>query len=171
MVSGAQIFTEVSLSGSDQLLYDITSSGDKNSLTIDTTGQYASAPFSEIPTANSQIFFNGVKLIENIDYLTAGGFIPSGAITGATGVYFTYPAYSGGVSYTGSGAEPIDVTGDGFLPGGYVLFFNGIRAPVPDIIAHAANSDLISGTTVLSTYSLIYRMQDGNQINLRELEE
>ena len=90
-----------------------------------------------------------------------GGFYPSGNITGATGIYFTYPNYSGASSVTGSGLKPISVDHSAITPNGSILFSNGVRQDKGAIIEHARDSDLISGTRLLNKPSLIYTMSNG----------
>ena len=156
-----EIFTELTLSSADVLVYDVVPSETKSHLTITGLGDYGSAPFSEIPLEENQIFFNGVKLRSGVDYINAGGFTPTGQITGGTGVYFTYPDYSGALSITGDGGDPISVYRNSITPNGYVLFFNGIREPSSDIIEHARYSDLITGTDRLQITGAVYNMVNG----------
>ena len=102
------------------------------------------------------VFFNGVKLYSGIDYVYDGGFYPSGNVTGATGVYFTYLDYPGHSTQTGSGQNLITVNHDSITPNAYALFFNGIRRTEQDIIEHARYSDLISGTDVVDASIEVY---------------
>jgi len=164
MTSGADLFTNIELEPSDVVLYDTVPSGEKQSLLITSTGQYASAPFSEITIANNNIFFNGVKLNSGIEFVDNGGFYPTGNITGATGLYFTYPEYTGQQSVTGSGIEPITVVGVGLTPHGYTSFYNGIRQPLGGIIEHGMVSDLRSGTITLNNQQTVYTMSNGVEV-------
>ena len=160
-VSGARVFSKLPLSPTDQIIYDNVSSGEKQSLTITGINQYSSAPFTSLSLEGNQIFFNGVKLYSGINYANNGGFYPSGSITGTTGIYFTYPNYSGASSVTGSGVEPISVDHSAITPNGSILFTNGIRQPAGSIIEHARYSDLISGTRLLNKPSMAYKMNNG----------
>ncbi len=162
-VSGTEVFTELDLSYDDDIVYDIVHSGEKNSLAINSLSDYSSAPFQNFNFDNSQVFLNGVKLYSGIDYIDSGGFFPINVSTGATGVYFTYANYSGGISQTGEGGEPITATGLEMQPLGYLSFFNGIRQPKGAIIEHALSSDLISGTRINSKTNIIYTMANGTK--------
>tara|TARA_R110000765_G_scaffold399307_1_gene493879 strand:+ start:122 stop:2230 length:2109 start_codon:yes stop_codon:yes gene_type:complete len=161
MTSGTEIITQTSLAVEDEVIYDVVESGVKNSLTIANTGQYSSSPFTSFNITDSQVFFNGVKIYSGIDYLYAGGFTPSGGVTGMTGVYFTYPDYSGSSTVTGSGITPISVDHSAITPNGYVAFFNGVRQPFGGIVEHSRNSDLLSGTRVLNNDTNFYNMLNG----------
>lgn len=155
-VRRTKVFTSLDLSIADQMIYDIGASGDRSALTISSVSDYSSSPFSSFDIQNKTVFFNGVKLYSGIDYIDDGGFYPSGTVTGATGVYFTYLDYSGQSTQTGSGQSLITVNHDSITPNGYVLFFNGIRQPEGNIIEHARYSDLISGTDLVNAETEIY---------------
>tara|TARA_R100000808_G_C2149775_1_gene158291 strand:+ start:1168 stop:3294 length:2127 start_codon:yes stop_codon:yes gene_type:complete len=160
IVSGVEVFTQTSLSATDQILYDIVASGNRDALTISSLGDYASAPFT-FDVDQKQVFFNGVKIYSGIDYVVQGGFRPSGNVTGATGVYFTYPDYSGGISQTGSGQNGVTIKHNEITPNGYVSFFNGVREPDGNLIEHSRYSDLISGTQTQQGGTIIYTMVNG----------
>jgi hypothetical protein len=161
MTSGVEILTEISLAATDAIIYDNVESGSKDSLTITNTSQYSSSPFAGFDLTGSQVFFNGVKIYSGINYVNAGGFTPSGSVTGATGVYFTYPNYSGSSTATGSGAAPMSVDHAAITPNGYVSFFNGVRQPFGSIMEHARDSDLLSGTIMLNNETNFYNMVNG----------
>ena len=76
---------------------------------------------------------------------------------------FTYRDYSGAVSYTGSGDIASSIEHEEITPNGYVAFFNGVRQPVSAIIAHAKDSDLISGTVIHQSSETLYTMSNGKQ--------
>ena len=160
-VSGVRVFTNLELSETDKIIYDNIASGEKKVVEITGVDQYSAAPFTEIEIEGNQIFFNGIKLYSGINYVNNGGFYPSGNITGATGIYFTYPNYSGASSVTGSGLKPISVDHSAITPNGSILFSNGVRQDKGAIIEHARDSDLISGTRLLNKPSLIYTMSNG----------
>lgn len=148
MESG-KIFTLDNLEEKDMMVYDATYSGQKQSITINNTYDYQSAPFTDFEFSEKQIFFNGVKIYSGIDYIDNGGFYPTGNVTGSTGIYFNYPQYRDGVSFTGIGDQPITIQHEGIMPKGYVVFANGIRQDPSNVIEHAKESDLISGTKTL----------------------
>jgi hypothetical protein len=171
---GTEVFTTLELSTSDTLVYDSVPNRSKDHLTITDLAQYSPLPFtafSEISETGNDIFFNGVKLVSGVDYTFKGpssffadGFRPEGNILQATGVYFTYGAYSGEpVTQKASGylTDAISVYADQITPYGYALFFNGVRQPTDKIIEHGANSDLISGVDVNPITSTVYRMVNG----------
>tara|TARA_Y100000592_G_scaffold73956_1_gene115241 strand:- start:9792 stop:11912 length:2121 start_codon:yes stop_codon:yes gene_type:complete len=163
-LEGTQAFTTLDLTNSHKVVYDSVPNRHREQLTITNTSQYTSAPFSEITEVNNDIFFNGVKLVSGVDYTFAGGFRPTGNITGGTGVYFTYAAYSGEPitqKATGYLTDAISVYADQITPFGYALFFNGVRQPTDKIIEHGANSDLISGVDLNVITGTVYRMVNG----------
>jgi len=163
-INTAEIFTHLILAQSDSLVFDNVPPGSRENLRISSLAQYASAPFAEITETNNQIFFNGVKLISGIDYTFAGGFRPQGDNLQATGLYFTVPQYTGDPALqTASGflTEPISVFAPSITPYGYVVYFNGIRQPITNIIEHASRSDLITGTDVNAVSGITYTMRRG----------
>ena len=160
----AQMFTTLELAKNYDVTYDLVLNKAREQLTIIGLETYASAPFGEITEDDNDIFFNGVKLASGIDYIFDGGFRPTGNITGATGVYFTYPSYSGDPTLlheTGFLTQPISVYGDEITPYGYALYFNGIRQSTHNIIEHGKNSDLITGIDINLNSSLVYQMLNG----------
>ena len=161
MSSGTDLFTVDILAQSDTVLYDTVESGIKNSLTITSLANYSLAPFTQFNVDEAQVFLNGIKIYSGIDYVDNGGFTPTGSVTGSTGVYFTYPNYSGSSMVTGSGATLLTVHNDAITPNGYVSFENGLRQPFGGIIEHAQNSDLLSGTRILNTPTNFYSMING----------
>jgi len=160
----SELFTTLELTPTSEIFYDNVDYRARDHLTISNTSQYASAPFSQITETNNQIYFNGVKINEGVDYTFAGGFRPQGDVLQSTGVYFTIPEYSGDPtlqSASGYLTDAITVYGEGITPDGYVLYFNGIRQPVDDILEHASKSDLITGTDINNASKTIYRMING----------
>jgi len=156
------IYTEDNLDRLDNIIYDLTNSGEKRFLNIDNLNDYNSAPFA-FDVQDSAVFFNGVKIYSGIDYIDNGGFYPSGDVTGSTGFYFTRPAYSGAIYSTGSGMNTISIEHDGIAPRKYLFYINGIREPEDHIIGHARYSDLITGTYIENNYEKIYFMQNGEE--------
>ncbi len=157
-------FTTTPLSNSSIVRYDDVPNKSREQLTITNISQYSSAPFSAITENNNEIFFNGVKLLENRDYTFAGGFRPQGNILNATGVYFTNPSYTGDPTLlraTGVLIDPVSVYGEEITPYGYAIYFNGIRQPTNIIIEHAQHSDLITGVENNINPKLIYTMVEG----------
>lgn len=160
-LSGAEVYTETILDKSDQIVYDSVVSGEKAHLTINSTSEYSSAPFTNFEIFESQIFLNGVKIYSGVDYIDNGGFFPINSSTGTTGTYFTYKNYTGALSFTGRSETPLRVNHEEITPIGYICFLNGIRQPFGSIIEHAAHSDLISGTLVNKHKDIIYTMVNG----------
>ena len=159
-----QIYTTHELASNDSVTYDLIPSRAREQLTITDLSDYGGIPFSAITEDDNDIFFNGVKLAEGVDYTFAGGFRPQGNITGATGVYFTYPAYSGDPTLlhaSGFLTEAVSVYGEEITPYGYVVYFNGIRQPTSNIIEHGKNTDLITGVEQQINQTIVYKMLDG----------
>lgn len=160
-MKSAEIFTLDNLDTNDNIVYDITYSGDKQAFTVNDLADYSNAPFTDFDFSNKQVFFNGIKLCSGLDYIDNGGFYPTGSVTGSTGLYFNYPKYQDSVSYTGMGDQPITIQHEGTMPKGYVIFANGIRQDPRNVIEHAKESDLISGTKILNIGTLIYSYSNG----------
>ena len=162
MCSGTDLFMPDPLGEEDVVIYDAVESGSKDSLTITHQRQYSGAPFTQFDLNDSQVFFNGVKIYSGIDYINDGGFTPTGRVTWDTGVYFTYPNYSGATMETGAPVEtPLSVDSGPIRPNGNVSFFNGIRQPAGGLIEHARHSDLLSGTRTLNNTNNFYTMVNG----------
>ena len=137
-------------------LYDKGMTGKRGYLNITGTGQYASAPFSEIDIGGTEIYFNGVKLNSGINYINkAGGFQPSGAITGATGQYFYYKNQEDYYSATGS---TYDFSGVHLNSASAIVYQNGVRGAEGsyyygssvDLIKSGRNSSLISEVDIFN---------------------
>ena len=157
------IYTEVDIDLGDQIIYDIIYSGEKESLEIKNLNDYNNRPFSEITIPNKDIFLNGVKIYSGIDFIDNNGFYPINNSTGTTGIYFTYPRYSGSISETGVTNDFINIKHQAINPDSYVAYHNGIRQPKSKIIYHAANSDLISGVLINRQKDINYLMINGNR--------
>mgnify|MGYP003640673093 CR=1 FL=1 len=116
------------------------------------TVDYESPP-SPIPVSGDQwVFLNGQKLISGINYIddASAGFIPTGYITGTTGIYFTVPPVYGTTQATGSA---LTFEGSTFFPNSNIIFINGVRQDVSTYyVEHSSTKDLISGKQTLTTY-------------------
>jgi hypothetical protein len=156
-----RIYTETELDQNDQNIYDIIYSGEKNHFHVTGLDQYAARPFASFDFENADVFLNGVKLYSGIDYIDSGGFYPINTSTGVVGLYFTYPEYSGAQSFTGIGNSGIEINHDAINPNSYMAFYNGIRQPKDNIIAHARYSDLIDATIIQKSNNLLYTMENG----------
>ena len=156
-----QVFTETQIATSDRIIYDIVNSGDKSILRINNLSDYNNAPFTNFDFTNADVFLNGIKQYSGIDYIDNGGFQPIGDSIQVTGIYFTYPKYSGSYSHTGIGNDGIEILHDAINPNSYAAFFNGIRQPKNMMISHSRNSDLISGTVINPSNTLLYNMVNG----------
>jgi len=154
--TGLQVFSEIILDQQDYVLYDVIRSGDKNHLTINSLSDYSSSPFVGFDFAGADVFLNGVKLYSGIDYIDSGGFYPINISTGVTGLYFTYPKYSGVQSFTGYSEDPITLNHENINPNSYLSFYNGVRQPRSNLIVHARHADLISGTLINIIKDTIY---------------
>lgn len=162
-LTGSKVLTTKNLNESDDIIYDITYSGDKQKIKIESTDDYTGAPFTNFNLESGEIFFNGIKIYSGIDFVDNGGFYPSGNITGMTGVYFSYPSYKDSVSFTGMGEQPITIQHEEMMPDGFVVFRNGVRQRSNMIIQHAKNSDLISGTKVLNRGNKFFTLDNGTE--------
>lgn len=162
-MTGGKIFTLDSLDSNDQIVYDVTYSGEKQAITIETLNDYSSSPFTDFDFLEKQVFFNGVKIYSGIDYIDNGGFYPTGNVTGSTGIYFNYPKYKDSISFTGAGDQPITIQHEGIMPKGYIVFANGIRQDPSNVIEHAKESDLISGTKTLFFGERFLKIMNGEE--------
>ena len=104
-----------------------------------------------------------MKIYSGIDFIDNNGFYPINNSTGTTGIYFTYPRYSGSISETGVTNDFINIKHQAINPDSYVAYHNGIRQPKSKIIYHAANSDLISGVLINRQKDINYLMINGNR--------
>ncbi len=163
--------TGLSLMTSSPLI-DIIDSGERQSLEISDTGDYANAPFSEIDPTDKHVFFNGQKIYEGIDYENSGGQLnPIGDITGMTGRFFTvddfhyYPnANSGNVKSLGG----YDVNeSDVFVLDSYVSYLNGVRLDPKAHVYHDAEVDLITARPFImeNRMAQVYNNQKNKYIN------
>lgn len=157
----SQVFTKTELNINDLILYDYINSGDRSILEINSLNDYINIPFVNFDFEDADVFLNGVKQYSGIDYIDNAGFQPIGNALQVTGIYFTYPKYSGSHSHTGIGNEGIEILHDAINPNSYVTFFNGIRQPRNTMISHSRNSDLISGTIINGSNNLLYNMVNG----------
>lgn len=129
-------------------LYDKNQTGERGSLAITGTGQYTSAPFSEINITGTEVFFNGIKLYSGINYINkAGGFQPTGAITGSTGDYFYHKNEAAYYSATGN---TYDFSGVHLNDASAVVYVNGVRGNKEDYY-YGSSVDLVA-----SGYDLTY---------------
>ncbi len=146
----------------DEVLCDLNQTGSKARLIITGSGQYNSAPFSEISADDTQVFFNGQKIYSGIDYESAGGlFRPTGTIvsTGLTGHFTTLPLQPGQASITGIGTY--DQNFDHAQPWDTVIYYlNGVRQPPSQFIQHSTGVDLIqTGINIIdSVTGIVYNI-------------
>lgn len=159
-----KVLTEINLNVEDQILFDIIYSGNKQSLTINNTGDYASRPFSDFNIQNNDVFLNGIKMNSGIDYIDSGGFYPIGSSIETIGLYFTYPKYSGVRADTGIMRGSIKIEHDNVNPNSYLLYLNGVRQKKGNVLLHSKYSDLISGILENTNKNLIYQMKNGVEV-------
>ena len=116
------------------------------SLTIANTSQYGS-PFSEINPTNRNIFLNGQKIYEGIDYDNNGGqFEPKGDILNITGVYHTTNDfnYDPDANVTSSHlAWELTISMNLQLWILFVTYLNGIRLDPKAYVYHDSSVDLL----------------------------
>ena len=136
--STGSFFTE-----NDGVIYDEDISDINGRLVITDTSQYMLAPFSEIETDDSVIFFNGQKIYEGVDWQDVGGFTPIGDILTMVGTFVSRGKYSNSQSVIDAGTDLYDLKnpyGENF-----VAFVNGIRAPREDFMYYSSGVNLIDG--------------------------
>lgn len=160
--SGGYVYTKDTIESNDNSLYDAIPSGDKDLLEINDLSEYNNIPFVNFDFHEKDVFLNGVKQYSGIDYIDNGGFYPINNAVQTTGLYFTYPKYSGAYHFTGYGTNSIKIELNSINPNSYCSFYNGIRQPKNNIIAHAASSDLITGTVTNNSNEFIYYMLNGS---------
>lgn len=108
--------------------------------------EYGHTYFKEIKASGRDVFFNGVKIYEGIEYNLFSGeyLVPTGYLTGMTGVYFTWPKIDGSLYSTGE--TVYDVYGTGYIKKDSVAtWVNGLRRGVGEYIYHDIQTDLIKG--------------------------
>tara|TARA_R110000824_G_scaffold791_5_gene4843 strand:- start:4605 stop:6758 length:2154 start_codon:yes stop_codon:yes gene_type:complete len=113
---------------------------------------YAAPPSPNPISGDQWVFFNGQKLVSGTNYIATTGFIPTGYITGTTGVYFTIPPVDGTTQITGNS---LSFEGSPFFPNSNIIFINGVRQDVSEYyVEHTQTKDLISGKETLKTYGI-----------------
>ena len=134
----------------DEILYDINSTVQGSVLEIVATPQYENHPFSEIPIEGNQIFFNGQKIYSGIDYIDAGGFTPTGYITGIAGKYYTAPIPRGASETTS--LNEYDFSEQYLSGNSYEMYLNGVRQPRNAFVEFSHGVSLLStGINVVET--------------------
>ena len=119
---------------------DVNQIGAKGKLIITDTSQYAGGPFSQINIIGTDKYFNGIKIYSGIDWINkAGGFQPTGTITGATGVYYYTTPNPGGLYSTG---RAYDFSGQKINTQSNVVYINGVRQD-PNLYHYGASIDLV----------------------------
>jgi hypothetical protein len=133
----------------DSPILDILKSGEFQSLQINASSDYSLAGFSEIDPTNKQVFFNGQKIYENIDYTNDGGRIVfQGDILNMTGSFFACPDFRldpealWHANETGIANFDLDFT-EPFIPDSFVSYLNGIRLDPKSFVMHDSEVDLI----------------------------
>tara|TARA_R110000824_G_scaffold173352_2_gene351370 strand:- start:1949 stop:4138 length:2190 start_codon:yes stop_codon:yes gene_type:complete len=117
---------------------------------VSDTEDYESPPSPNPISGDQWVFFNGQKLVSGMDYFDDAGFVPTGYITGATGLYFTLPPISGATRTTGT---VLNFEENSFFPNSEIIFINGIRQDVSEYyVQHSRAKDLISGKETLKNY-------------------
>lgn len=161
----------------DSPVIDIVKEYDSESLIISNISQYSSAPFADIDPTNKNVFLNGQKIYEGIDYNNNGGaFEPIGGVLQITGVYHTTSDWhldsdtNVSDNVTGYGNydshEPAPV-----LLSSYVSYLNGIRLDPKAFIFHDKDVDLISqGYSFIAgkQYYEIYNNYDINRMGFEQ---
>jgi len=101
-----------------------------------------------IETFEKDIFLNGIKLYEGIDYVSTSGFFePLGELNNITGTYFSFPRLSGQQFYTGNSVYDV-YRADTFRNGSAMFWINGIRKDIREYVHHDIYADLITGVEI-----------------------
>jgi photosystem II stability/assembly factor-like uncharacterized protein len=116
---------------------------------INNTGDY-SQEFTGIYESGLDIFLNGVKIYQNIDYRInkrpdeEPDFNPINNSLNVTGIYFSYPNNNGYLYYTGN--NYYDIYENEYIKNNSVLsWVNGVRKNPEEYIYHDIYVDLITG--------------------------
>lgn len=135
----------------DDPVIDILQTGvgmSNQSLVITDTSEYGS-PFSEIDPTDKNVFFNGQKIYEGVDYTNSSGKLnPIGDILNMTGTFHTTNDFNYDLdavvtsSHSGLGAYDIHESSP-FLIDSFVTYLNGIRLDPKAYIYHDKDVDLL----------------------------
>ena len=133
----------------DSPVIDIIQTGDNYNLEISSLSDYDSTPFSQIKPEGKNVFFNGQKIYEDIDYtIIDGNFNPIGDILGITGHYYTtndwfsdsQSAHSSNV--TGMGLYDLNLSRP-IIMDSFVSYLNGVRLDPKAFVYHDSSVDLL----------------------------
>ncbi len=159
----------------DDPVVDILENGESQSLVVSDPSQYDDGPFSEIKPAGKNVFLNGQKIYESVDYEIVGDdFNPIGDIVSnqITGVFHTtndwnYDEDAPSVSNVkGLGAYDIHESAP-ILLSSYASYLNGIRLDPKAFVYHDSDVDLIhQGKNFIGgkQYYEIYNNHDINRL-------
>ena len=134
----------------DSPVLDILKNGSQQSLKVSSLSDYYLAPFSQINPEGKNVFLNGQKIYEGVDYEIIGGeFKPIGFILSITGTYHITqgwhldedcPIHS---NVTGLGSYDTNES-QVFCMDSYVSYLNGVRLDPKSFVCHDASVDLLS---------------------------
>lgn len=157
----------------DSPMVDILTSGEYSSLEITSVDQYNQSGFSEINPSGKQVFFNGQKIYEGIDYRESSGkIIFQGDLLEMTGSYFSCPDFRKDPESlfqdTVTGYNNFDIhENQCFIPDSYISYLNGIRLDPKTFIMHDSEVDLIeqgNDFIVENGYNIIYNTYVENRM-------
>lgn len=145
-----EIFTDILFTGADQIenihgVFDVISGGELEFPIVD-LDEYYDVLFGGMEPSGRDMFFNGIKIYEGLDYDVVGAdFSPKGYLTGMTGLYFSRNRPE--ILSKTTGESVYDLYGTGYLEYDSVLpWINGVRKDTREYLYHDSFVDLISGT-------------------------
>lgn len=109
----------------------------------------ASVEIGSIDPSDKQVFFNGQKIYEGIDYFSYNQRLyVRGPLLEMTGCYFTCPGFrfdsEAVIQSVSSGVGMFDLnSSECFIPDSYVSYLNGIRLDPKAFVMHDSSVDLI----------------------------
>ena len=147
----------------DKGIYDVCESGNYYITGFSHNGS-ANTTVSYCPSGGCQIYFNGIKLVESVDFSFSGSsslFASGNSLyEGATGVLsVVYPSgLNSYYKYSGSGRHPFYT---GFSQGQSMLFINGIRQNLGDDYIEIGLRSYLNGTGLFPENNIIFNNDTG----------
>lgn len=145
IANGQEIFFGQDITGELNGVYDIKPMNGYQELLITGLNQYDIEIFGDIQPSGKDVFFNGLKIYEGLNYeIELNDIKPIGYLTGQTGLYRAWNNTNGALLYTGNSVY--DYYGTGLIEkDSLVVWMNGLRKTPSEFIYHDINVDLITG--------------------------
>lgn len=168
--TGNQFFANQSYDNTDTVTYDLTNMGMSNNNFI-TGFSHDGSTASVLNALNAPtelVFFNGLKLVPNKDYLVSGGHmvvftLGTGLYNGVTGTLFTCPNNTN-ISLIDS-SNTLNSGNNLFARGTSELFLNGVRAVLGDTYLEISSLDYLKNTGIFPQNISSIFSNDTNFIN------